>query len=147
MQYVLWSYPAFVPPHFSWLTYVMALFSQWLGLVMVLAVSVFCFSFASQPFVALLLTACTYLAGQNMELLRRVVLENAYAGVLSGRESLVIGLSWIFPNLSLFDKKYAAAYGLTFSGQELLLLTGYALSYSLLLLWLAAFLFKRKELA
>ena len=147
MQYVLWSYPAFVPPHFSWLTYVMALFSQWLGLVMVLAVSVFCFSFASQPFLALLLTACTYLAGQNMELLRRVVLENAYAGVLSGRESLVIGLSWIFPNLSLFDKKYAAAYGLAFSDQELLLLSGYALSYSLLLLWLAAFLFKRKELA
>lgn len=147
MHYVLWQYPAYVPPDFSWLTYAMALGCQWLSLVVVLAVSVFCFSFASHPFIALLLAVFSYLVGQNMELLRRVVTENAYAGALSGQENLVIALSWIFPNLSLFDKKYAAAYGMAFSGQEFALLCLYSISYSALLIYLATLLFKRKELA
>ncbi len=147
MQYVLWQYVDFVPPNFSWLTYVMALVCQWLALLVMLAVSFLCFSFASQPFVALLLSVSTYLVGQNMELLRRVVLENAHAGILTGHEKMVIALSWIFPNLSLFDKKYVAAYGVAFSGQEFLFLVFYCLSYSALLLFLSTLLFNRRELA
>jgi len=147
MRYVLWLYAAFVPPNFSWLTYLMALTCQWLSLVVVLAVSVLCFSFASHPFVALLLAVSSYLVGQNMELLRRVVVENAHAGALTGKENLVAALSWIFPNLSLFDKKYAAAYGMAFSGQEFMLICLYGVSYSALLIYLATLLFKRKELA
>ena len=147
MQYVLSQYAPFVPPNFSWLTYLMAMTCQWLSLMVVLAVSVFCFSFASQPFVALLLAVSSYLVGQNMELLRRVVQENPYAGVLSGQQQLVMALSWLFPNLSLFDKKFVAAYGLAFSGQEFLLLCLYGFSYSALLLFFSTLLFKRKELA
>ncbi|MBU2539094.1 MAG: ABC transporter permease [Proteobacteria bacterium] len=147
MHYVLWKYPAYVPPNFSWLTYVMALTCQWLSLVVLLAMSVLCFSFASHPFVALLLAVSSYLVGQNMELLRRVVVENPKAGVLTGQENLVVALSWIFPNLSLFDKKYAAAYGMAFIGQEFMLLCLYSISYSALLIYLSTLLFKRKELA
>ena len=146
MYCVLWQYPAYVPPNFSWLTYMMALACQWLSLVVVLAVSLLCFSFASSSFVALLLAVSSYLVGQNMELLRRIVIENTHAGVLIGRENLVMALSWIFPNLSLFDKKFVAAYGLAFSGQEFLLLCLYAISYSALLLYLATLLFRRKDL-
>ncbi len=147
MRFVLWHYAAYVPPDFSWLTYIMALVCQWMSLVVVLAVSMLCFSFASQPFVALLLAVSAYLVGQNMELLRRVVVENPQAGVLTGQENLVLALSWIFPNLSLFDKKYTAAYGLAFSGQEFMFLCLYGISYSALLIYLSALLFKRKELA
>lgn len=147
MQYVLWQYPAFVPPGFSWLTCVMALACQWLALLVMLAASFLSFSFASHPFVALLLAVSTYLVGQNMELLRRVVLENAHAGILTGQEKIVIALSWIFPNLSLFDKKYVAAYGLAFSSQEFLLLALYCLSYSILLLFISTLFFNRRELA
>lgn len=147
MRYVVWEYAAFVPQNFSWTTYLMALVCQWLSLVVVLAMSVLCFSFASQPFVALLLTVSSYLVGQNMELLRRVVTESPYAGALTGQVNLVIALSWIFPNLSLFDKKYTAAYGMAFSGQEFGLLLLYGISYSALLIYLATLLFRRKELA
>lgn len=147
MYYVLLHAAAYVPPNFSWITYLMALACQWLSLLVVLAVSFLCFSFASQPFVALLLAVFSYLVGQNMELLRRVVLENAYAGALSGQENLVVVLSWLFPNLSLFDKKYVAAYGLAFSGKDFMLLCLYGLSYSALLLFLSTLLFRRKELA
>ena len=147
MRYVLWLYAPFVPPNFSWLTCLMALACQWLSLVVVLALSVLCFSFAKQPFVALLLAVSSYLVGQNMELLRRVALENPYAGALTGQKQLVIAVSRIFPNLSLFDKKYEAAYGLAFSSQEFVLLCLYGISYSALLLYLATLLFRRKELA
>jgi len=147
MYFVLSHYTAFVPPNFSWISYVMAIICQWMSLVVVLAVSVLCFSFASSPFVALLLAISSYLVGQNMELLRRVVIENTHAGALTGQENLVIALSWIFPNLSLFDKKYVAAYGMFFSFQEFMLLLLYGVSYSALLLYLATLLFRRKELA
>lgn len=147
MRYVLWQYPGYVPPNFSWITYAMALACQWVSLVVVMAVSVLCFSFASHPFIALLLAVSAYLVGQNMELLRRVVVENPQAGVLTGQENLVVALSWIFPNLSLFDKKYAAAYGMAFSGQEFVLLCLYGFTYSALLIFFATLLYKRKELA
>ncbi len=145
-QYFLWHYAAYVPAGFSWLTYLMALASQWMSLVVVLAITFLCFSFAKQPFVALLLGVSSYLVGQNMELLRRVVVENPQAGALAGQEKLVVALSWLFPNLSLFDKKAVAAYGLAFSGQEFFLLFAYCLSYSALILFFSTLLFNRKEL-
>lgn len=147
MWYVLLQFPAYIPPNFTWLTYVMALSCQWMSLEVVLAVSMLCFSFASSPFVALLLAVSSYLVGQNMELLRRVVVENTHAGVLTGQENLVIALSWIFPNLSFFDKKYVAAYGMDFSAQEYLLLCLYAASYSALMIYLATLFFRRKAIS
>lgn len=147
MHYVLWQYPAYVPPDFSWMTYVMALGCQWLSLMVVLAVSIFCFSFASSSFVALLLAAMSYLVGQNLELLRKVIKENPQAGLLTGQENIAVALSWIFPNLSFFDKKYEAAYGMLFTGQEFFFLSLYAISYSVLLIYLASILYRRKELA
>jgi ABC-type transport system involved in multi-copper enzyme maturation permease subunit len=147
MRFVLWQYPAYVPPNFSWIIYAMALTCQWVSLVVVMAVSVLCFSFASHPFIALLLSVSAYLVGQNMELLRRVVVENPQAGMLTGQENLVVVLSWIFPNLSLFDKKYEAAYGMAFNGQEFVLLCLYGFTYSALLIFFATLFYKRKELA
>jgi hypothetical protein len=97
--------------------------------------------------VALLFAASIYLVGQNMELLRRVVIENPYAGALSGQEKFVVALSWIFPNLSLFDKKSVAAYGFAFSGQEFLLLGLYALTYAAMMLFFSTLLFNRRELS
>ena len=147
MGYVLYTSPAYVPPGFSWDIYLMALSCQYISLLVILALSFFWFSLASQSFVALLLSALSYLVGQNMETLRYVIEKNSQAGLLAGQESLIKIISWIFPNLSLFDKKYEAAYGLSFSIREFFFISGYGLSYTLLLLWLAAFLYQRKELA
>jgi ABC-type transport system involved in multi-copper enzyme maturation permease subunit len=146
VSYVLKYYAAWVPPNFSWLTFFMALVSQFLSLEVILAVSVLCFSFASNGFLAVMLTAGIYLVGQNMELLRRVVEENPYSGLLMDKSDIVVALSWIFPNLSLFDKKYTAAYGIPFSGTDLLLLFLYCLSYAVLMLFFATLFYRRKEM-
>ncbi len=145
MFYVLSAFPAFVPPGFSWQVFAMALWCQWLTMLVVLSLVFFWFSLASNSFIALFLSISSYMVGENMELLRRIVNKKSHAGILSGQENLLKIVSWIFPNLSLFDKKYQAAYGFVFSMREFFILNFYAFSYSLLLLWFAALLFKRKE--
>lgn len=145
MKYVLWRYPNFVPPNFSWSVFLMALYCQWLSLTIVLAINFFWFSFASQPFVAILFSAASYLVCQNMELLRRVTRESVYAGELHGKLTLFV--TWLFPNLSFFDKKIVAAYGLPFQWSELFMLTAYCFSYIGILLICATLFFNRKELA
>jgi len=144
MEYVLWRYPGFVPPNFSWQVFLMALYCQWLSLLTVLALSFMWFCFASQPFVAIILSVASYLAGQNMELLRQIVEKNVQTGEI--HRILVTGLSWVFPNLSLFDKKTVAAYGLSFHLYDLGLLTAYGFSYIGMLLVFATWFFNRKEL-
>jgi ABC-type transport system involved in multi-copper enzyme maturation permease subunit len=144
--YILHYYAAWVPPNFSWLTFSMAMVSQFLSLVVILSVSMLCFSLASNGFLAIMLTFGIYLVGQNMELLRRVVVENPYSGLLMDRSDFVVALSWVFPNLSLFDKKYVAAYGMMFSGTELALLTLYCFSYATVMLACAVALYRRKEM-
>lgn len=146
MFFVITHNAAFVPVNFSWSIFLMAAFCQYLQLVVVTSVCVLCFCFSSSSFIALLFSFSIYCVGQNLELLRRVVTENAQAGILSGQENIVIFLSWIFPNLSLFDKKYVASYGFPFPLTEFLLLSVYALSYSLLLVFMATFFFKRNKL-
>ncbi len=145
MEYVLWRYPEYVPPNFSWLVFLMALYCQLLSLMTVLALSFMWFCFASQPFIAIILSVASYLAGQNMELLRQIVEQNVETGEI--HRKLVVGLSWVFPNLSFFDQKMVAAYGLPFNWTNLLLLTAYGVSYIGLLLLLATWFFNRKELA
>jgi len=147
MHYVLWAFPAYIPPGFSWVVYVMALVCQWVSLLIILALSFFWFSFANQSFVAIIFTASSYIIGQNIETLRYVIERNTQAGILAGQEVLVRVISWILPNLSLFDKKYIAAYGLDFSGKEFVVICSYGVSYSALLLIATVFFYKRKELA
>jgi ABC-type transport system involved in multi-copper enzyme maturation permease subunit len=145
MLYLFWKHPAYIPPDFSWLIYIMALCTHFMSLLVVMSFTILFFCFASSSFVALLLSVCTYLVGQNMVLFRRVVTENAHAGILTGKETLAIILSWIFPNLSLFDKKYAAAYGFDIGMGEFMLLMLYCLSYSSLMILLATFFYRKRE--
>ncbi|BCL61005.1 hypothetical protein DGMP_16980 [Desulfomarina profundi] len=146
MQFVFTNHVTYIPPNFSWVTYLMALFCQWLALLMLLSVSFFFFCFASNHFVALLFTVSTYLVGQNMELLRRVIDNNPLAAPLSDYSFIVTIISWIFPNLSLFDKKTVAAYGLFFGFHEFFLLVLYSLSYSFLLLYFSHLFLSKKDL-
>jgi hypothetical protein len=145
LQYVIWRYPAFTPPSFSWAVYLLALCLQWFSLLTMLAVTFFWFNFASHSFVAIMLSAGTYLVGQNMELLRQIAREAGEDGP-SLQRGIIVAISWLLPNLSIFDWKATAAYGLDFDGRQLLFILGYGLGYAALLLFAAKFFFGRKEL-
>jgi ABC-type transport system involved in multi-copper enzyme maturation permease subunit len=143
VQYAVWRNPGFIPVNFSWGVYLLALAFQWFSLLIMLAVTMFWFNFASQSLLAIALSAGTYLIGQNMNLLRQLVRAEDTPAMQQG---IIIALSWLFPNLSFFDLKATAAYGLSFSGPQLLAVIGYGIAYTGLLLFAAKFFFGRKEL-
>lgn len=145
-QYFLLRYPTFVPPGFSWGTYFMALCCQWMSLLIILAVTIFCYSFASNSFIALLFSISAYVVGQSLELLRKILLENPYAGFLSGKQTIVNVISFIIPNLSLFDKKSEAAYGLSFPFHDFCILALYCTSYIIILLFFSSLIIKGREI-
>ena len=147
IKYFLWSSPGSILPNFSWETYLMALLCQWLSSLIILALSFFWTSIASHSFIALMMTVLSYLVGQNIEPLRQILEHNSQEGILTGKITLVKVVSLIFPNLSLFDKKLTAAYGLPFSGQELIILTSYGITYSMLLIYFTGWFYQRKEIA
>lgn len=147
MKYVMWRYPNYVPPNFTWHLYVTAILYQWLAHLIILAVTLFWFSFAVETFVAILYSISSYLIGQNMELLREITHEGGESGTAMLHENVVVVLSWIFPNLSLFDFKTEAAYGLAVSAGDLTWIMVYGLSYITLLIFFTSFFFNRKEFA
>lgn len=142
--YVLWRYPGYSSPLFSWGKFFLALGFEWLSLMVVQAVAMFWFCFSSQSFLAILLSASTYFIGQNMEILRRALEKKGGAGPLLN--AILVAISWIFPNLSFFDLKTAAAYGLPIDAARTAFSVIYALSYMALLLFLSQLRFGRREL-
>ncbi|RLB98930.1 MAG: hypothetical protein DRH34_13295 [Deltaproteobacteria bacterium] len=61
-------------------------------------------------------------------------------------KQLVEIISWIFPNLAIFDLKTTAAYGLPLITSDLLWPVLYGISYIGLILIIAIVIFQRREL-
>lgn len=138
--------PEYVPPHFSWLTFVIALGYILFSLLITTSLALLFTCGTSSSFLAMIMTACSYLVGQNVELVRKMY---SQAGTdlgdgLYGRLFEVI--SWIFPNLAAFDLKTAAAYGLPLDSSQLIWSGIYGISYMGLILVIAIFIFQRREL-
>ncbi|MCK5219651.1 ABC transporter permease subunit, partial [bacterium] len=114
------SAPNYIPPNFSWATFLVALIYIFLSLLIVTSLSLLFTSVTSSSFLALIMTAGSYFIGQNVEIVRKMYCR---AESDSGNEmfrQLVEVISWIFPNLTIFDLKTTAAYGLPLTTSELL---------------------------
>lgn len=138
--------PDYVPPYFSWLTFAIALGYVLFSLLITTSLALL-FTFAtSSPFLAMIMTACSYFIGQNVELVRKMYCQagNDSGDWLFGK--LVEVISWVFPNLAAFDLKTTAAYGLPLKASHLLWSGLYGISYMGLILIIAIFIFQRREL-
>ena len=137
----------YVPLNFSWSGFVIALVYQYLALNLITAFTLFFSVLTTSGFMALLLSACTYFIGQNVELLIKLLatqtpLENTKEIML-----LATALSWVFPNLAAFDLKTTAAYGLALDPVYLMWTLFYGVIYTALLLIFSSLIFNRRELA
>ncbi len=138
--------PSYVPPDFSWLTFAIALGYALLSLLITTSLALLFTCSTSSSFLAMLMTACSYFIGQNVELVRKV-----YCGVGPDSGAGLFGkfidvISWIFPNLAAFDLKTTAAYGLPLKTSQLLWSGLYGISYMGLILMIAILVFQRREL-
>lgn len=136
--------PDHIPKLFSWEIFTMAVVFSFLSLVIMTALAILYTCVATSSYMAFIFTIGTYLIGQNIELVR-TLLKNTNQGN-SFAINLLSAASWIFPNLSAFDKKTVAAYGLDFHLKALGMTTAYGISYTLLVLFITVLVFNKREL-
>jgi hypothetical protein len=102
----------------------------------------------TSSFLATLLTISTYIIGHTVEDVVRFIslkikgVEIALTTELTSRIAL-----YIFPNLAAFDLKQQAAHSLPIPGQEMILLVVYGTSYITIMLVMASFFFRRRDLS
>lgn len=138
--------PAYIPPHFSWSTFAIALGYALISLLITTTLALLFTCVTSSSFLAMIMTACSYFIGQNVELVRKV-----YCGAGADSDDWLFRkfidvVSWIFPNLAAFDLKTTAAYGLPLEVSHLLWSGLYGISYMGLILMIAILVFQRREL-
>ena len=140
------GYPNYFP-RFAWSPIFLALVYSTLSMIVLVALSVLFSSFTSTSFITLVLTILSYLIGQSVGGVK-VLFEQAAA---RGEDVSILTLKivkfayYLFPNLTLFDLKTQAAHNLPVSSTYILWTFLYFLVYTILLVSLAALIFKRKE--
>ncbi|TWI77203.1 hypothetical protein LZ24_00003 [Desulfobotulus alkaliphilus] len=128
--------------------FLLAILGEWLVFALINGLVVFFASFSSSGFLTLLFSVSIYIVGENVETVYRY-LQTATAEIpLSGPVHFLIEISrYVFPNMALFDLKAQAAHGILLPFSYVASISVYAASYIAILLFLASFFFKRRELA
>jgi ABC-type transport system involved in multi-copper enzyme maturation permease subunit len=139
---MLWA-PVYVPPGYSWGVFWLSLVFAFLGLLILTALAQLFTSVTTSSYIALLLTACAYFIGHNVEMVRKMFTGWDDLSVLLRR--LIDVVTWVFPNLSAFDLKTAAGYGLPLEGADLVWVAIYGVSYLSVVLIVTIFIFQRRE--
>lgn len=137
---------AYIPQHFSWLTFLLGLLFITLSLLMLMAVSFLWTSITSNQFTALLLSILTYFIGQNVENVTHIISRSQMYENNAFLEKVITVVSWIFPNLASFDLKTTVAYGLPVNTAYLFWVSIYGISYIAVSLAVTTLIFQRREL-
>lgn len=144
VKLIMANNPDYIPPLFSWGTFVLAILFSLLSLCIVTALSIFFTCLTSSSFMAFVLTGGSYLIGQNVELVRHMLSQSNQEG--EGLLVLIKIASWMFPNLAAFDFKTVAAYGLNVEFVDMLSTGVYGITYIMLVLFITILVFNRREL-
>lgn len=136
--------PAYIPQNYSWMIFFLAIAYSYLGLIIITALAQLFTCLTTSSYIALLVTACTYFIGQNVEIIRNSLIGGASA---NGFYKIMIeAVCWLFPNLHAFDLKTIAGYGLNIEASSLLWTALYGISYIAIILSLTIVIFDHREL-
>lgn len=140
-------YPTFFLAQFSWFNVLIALIMIALSHLLLTALSFLFSALTSTSFITLVLTIVTYVIGQSLEDVKALIEAPQRVGieVSAVTVKLVQIASYLFPNLSYFDLKTQAAYGLPVSTSYLSWVVLYGVVYMVLTVTVAALLFRRRE--
>lgn len=133
---------------FSWGIFFLSCGFIFLKLSVLTAVVVFFSAITTSSFVTLVFSICCYIVGETIEEVIFFLKSGAAAAEVAMSETLlrvVDIVSYILPNLAVFDFKIEAAHGLTIDGGRIFFSLGYGVAYILLLLFLASAIFRRRE--
>ncbi|MFO7830545.1 MAG: ABC transporter permease [Desulfuromonadaceae bacterium] len=133
---------------FTWGVYFWAVAFIALQLALLCAIVVFFSAITTSSFITLIFSVASYLVGVSIEEVLFYLKSQAAAGEVVASETLRTVLevvAWLVPNFAAFDLKTEAAHGLVLEPMRLLTSAGYGLGYTLILLWLATLIFRRRE--
>lgn len=141
------SHPAYFFRDFSWQCYLQAFSYELMMFFILNAVIIFFSSITTSSFLTLLFSIATYITGQTIEEVVQFFKKEALSSGLSSpfNQNFVEVLQYIFPNFSAFDIKTLASHGKLIATSHTLAVFGYSLIYTILLLFLAALIFNRRE--
>ena len=146
VKFIMLTAPNYIPPDFSWATFLIALIYIFLSLLIVTSIALLFISATSSSFLAMIITSGSYFIGQNVEIVRKMYCQAEDDSGNEVSKQLVEIISWIFPNLAIFDLKTTAAYGLPLITSELFWPVLYGISYIGMILIIAIVIFQRREL-
>ena len=131
---------------FKWGIYFTAILFIAMKLVLMTSITVFFSSFTSTSFISLILTIATYLIGSTTEIVKGL-LESKMEGVdISPATALIIKtVYYIFPNLSAFNLKTQASYGLPLPEGYIIYVPLYWLFYTAIMVSAGTLIMKRRE--
>lgn len=137
--------PSYIPANYSWTVFSLSILFSYLCLMILTALAQLFTCLTTSSYIALLVTACAYFIGQNVEIIRKTFLSGSDGSVVY--YYLIEIVTWIFPNLQAFDLKTAAGYGLPLEPAVLLWTAFYGIAYIGITLVLTVFVFQRRELS
>ncbi len=133
---------------FSLLAFWQAVLISWLGVVVLIALVVVWCSITTSAFLSTFLTLFTYIIGQTIDdVVRFISIDIPGVEISKTIQNTVQVVKYIFPNLSVFDLKFQAAHNINMPFDELATIVIYGMSYSIVALALAIFIFSKRDLA
>lgn len=142
------SHPAIYFADFSWKSYFQAFYYELAMFLILNAVIVFFSTITTSSFLTFLYSVSVYVAGQSIEEVVQF-LRSGSAGnlaVSAANRWLIEVIQYIFPNFSAFDIKVMASHGMLMPGVHTIVLLGYSIIYTAMLLFFAILIFERREL-
>jgi len=132
----------------GWFSIFAALFLSWLSVLILNGFVVLWSTVTTSSFLATLLTLFSYVIGQFIDDVVRFLQVKVTLEEISQSVRMTVDVvKYLFPNLAAFDFKSVAAHGLVIPMADVYTLTAYATVYISVLLLLATFFFKRRDLA
>lgn len=130
-----------------WQTYLLVMLSEYVMLLVVSSVAVLLNSFATSTFLPMALTLAVYCIGQSTALVKDYLEKAPDAKEISPViASLAKASYYLFPNLSAFDLKHVFVYSLPTESNFLVMVYLYGLFYLSVVMFLAVYIFGRRDL-
>jgi len=144
LHFLVQAYPGERP--ILWQNYFLAVFADCFKYIMLTAVAVLLSSICTSYFLPLFGTVAVYFAGNASQEVHEYI-SGDFGNTLSAPLKLILnGVYYILPNLSAFNLKVQAIYGLPHDTSTYLYVPAYGIVYTGILLWLAVWRFSKREL-
>ena len=141
------SHPVYYFRDFSWFCYLQAFCYELMMFMLLNAIIIFFSSITTSSFLTLLFSIAVYITGQSIEEVVQFFKKEASGSGCSGsiNHHFIEIIQYIFPNLSAFDIKTLASHGKLIDAGHTAAIFGYSIIYTMLILFIAALIFNRRE--